>query len=145
MLLSERLTARDALGITSWKGWDDLATPPARLVSVEPSVDPGLDELRARARGLSARPASEHVRPVAVRAGSRYTVIGETDPLAMVCALGDLLGETPAFASDESEDSRQDLPTAVFLREAPVSATTVARWRLDPAAPIDDPLDRQLR
>jgi hypothetical protein len=140
VLLSERLTARDALGITSWKGWDDPEVRVLDWSAVEPVVRAGLDELRIRARALPPGRLANLFGQLMCLPGSSYTVIGEADPLAIICALGDLLGETPSFASDEAEDSRQELPTAVFMREAPVSATIAVRLRLDPAAAAPDPV-----
>ena len=139
VLLSEQLTARDALGITAWKGWDDPEVRVLDWSAVEPAVHPGLEALRSRARALPPRRLASLLGQVMCLPGSSYTVIGEPDPLALVCALGDMLGETPSFASDEADDSRRELPTAVFMREVPVSSTIALRRRLDPAAAVSDP------
>jgi len=136
-LISSELTAPIALGLTCWDGWD---TPVLNAVSwpeMESVAGQYLDSLRSYARRLQpARLASLFAQILhAPRDG--YTVIGDFEPLATICALGDLLGETPTFASDETSDGGTHQPVAIFLREPSFSSTTVTRRRLDPAAPAD--------
>jgi hypothetical protein len=138
-LLSPELKAADALGLTSWDGWDAPALSVLPWSALAPAADRGLSELRARARALPADRLAALFAQVLHAPGEGFTVIGEPDPLAVTCALGDLIGETPTFASDEASDTGPHLPTAVFLREASFSSTTATRRRIAPAAPLADP------
>lgn len=139
VLLSQQLTAPAALGLTSWDGWNapDLGQLP--WSALEPAAQHGLSELRGRARAVLTEQLTGLFAELLRAPGDAYTVIGEPDPLAVTCALGDLIGQIPTFASDESDDTGPTLPTAVFLREVPFSSTTVTRRRLNPAAPDADP------
>ena len=139
VLLSQRMTAQDALGLTSWDGWDAPALSELPWSALEPAAHRGLSELRARARTLLTERLTGLFAQLLSAPGDGYTVIGEPDPLAVTCALGDLIGQTPTFASDEADDTGPNLPAAVFLREAPFSSTTATRRRLHPAAPDTDP------
>src|SRR5262245_36707089 len=131
-LLGPDLTAHDALGLTCWGGWDDGPLGEMPWTAFEPVAEWGLVELRARARILLADRLSGLFAQVLQAPGDSYTIIGEPDPLAVTCALGDLMGDTPTFATDERDDTGAGLPTAVFLRKAPFSTTTVTRRRLNP-------------
>jgi len=137
-LLSPQMTAQEALGLTSWDGWGASALSVLDWPALEPAADRGLGELRARARTTLADRLADLFAQLLIAPAGGYTVIGEPDPLAVTCALGDLIGETPTFASDESADTRPDLPTAVFLREASFSSTTATRRRLSPGNALAD-------
>ncbi len=138
-LLGSRLTARDALGLTGWDGWDAPALSELPWSALEAAAYRGLGELRARARALQPDRLAGLFAQLLQAPGEGYTVIGEPDPLAVTCALGDLIGQIPTFASDEHDDTGPSLPTAVFLREAPFSTTAVTRRRLSPDASLADP------
>ena len=138
-LLSQQMTAQDALGLTSWDGWDAATLCVLSWPALQPAADCGLGELRTRARALLRDRLADLFAQLLNSPGGGYAVIGEPDPLAVTCALGDLIGETPTFATDESDDTRPGLPTAVFLREVPFSSTTATRRRLNHAAALADP------
>jgi hypothetical protein len=138
-LLSPSLLAPAALGLTSWDGWHAPDLTVLSWSALEQAAGHGLRELRAQARSLPADHLAGLFAHLLSAPADSYTLIGEPDPLAVACALGDLLGETPTFASDERDDVRPDLPVAVFLREAPFSSTTATRRRLSPAAGHADP------
>lgn len=140
VLLGPRLSARAALGLTLWPGWEEPVPGVLDWHTLRIAADEGTHLLRRRARALPADRLARLFAQLLAAPGDGYTVIGEPEPLALTCALGDLMSATPSFASDEPDDVRSDLPTAVFLREAPVSATTVTRRRLDPAAGSSDPV-----
>src|SRR6266566_2058626 len=111
-LLSPQITAQEALGLTSWDGWGASALSVLDWPALEPAADRGLGELRARARTTLADRLADLFAQLLIAPAGGYTVIGEPDPLAVTCALGDLIGETPTFASDESADTRPDRPPA---------------------------------
>ena len=138
-LLGSRLTARDALGLTGWDGWDAPALSELPWSALEAAAYRGLGELRARARALQPDRLAGLFAQLLQAPGEGYTVIGEPDPLAVTCALGDLIGQIPTFASDEHDDTGPSLPTAVFLREAPFSTTAVTRRGSAPTLPSPIP------
>jgi hypothetical protein len=136
-LIGERLTAAAAVGLTCWEGWDDLSSKPLDAATLTLAADRGLEEVRLRARALPpGRLAGLFAQLMALPSAS-YTVLEEPDPLAVICAFGDLLGQFPTFASDESDDTGAGLPTAVFLRSVGFSSTIATRRRLGTSA-LDD-------
>jgi hypothetical protein len=138
-VLSRALSARAALGLTTWTGWDRAGLEALRWPSLEPAVTQGLLGVRDRAMGLPAGRLAALFAQLLGTAGEPYTVLGEDDPVAVVLAFGDLFGHTPAFATDEADDHGAHLPIAVFLRQAPVSTTVAARRRLVAGGPSPDP------
>jgi hypothetical protein len=140
VLLSQRMTAQAALGLTSWDGWHAAALGVLPWTALQPAAEHGLSQLRTRARALLTDRLAGLFAQVLGAPGECYTVIGESDPLAVTCALGDLIGGIPTFASDESDDIGPHLPTTVFMREAPFSLVTATRRRLNPAAALPDPI-----
>jgi len=139
VLLCEQMTAQDALGLTAWDDWGGPAGEVLPWSALQPLRDRGLEVLRARARAQPADRLAAFFAELLCAPGDPYTVIGEPDPLALTCALGDLIGQIPTFASDESDDTRSGLPTVVFLRKASFSPTMATRRRLKPAAEPGDP------
>lgn len=141
ILLSQQLTAEQALGLASapWGGWNTPAPSALLWPALEPVAQRGLHGLRARARALPADLLAARLSQLLSFPGEAFTVVGEPDPLAVTCALGDLFGGIPTFASDESDDTGQNLPTAVFLRVTPFSSTTATRRRLASDASGADP------
>lgn len=138
VLLSQELNGQRALGLASWTGWDTLGPDVVPWSALEHSADRGIRDLRVRAQSLAPDRLSSLFAQVLGDPGDGYTVIGETDPLAVTCALGDLIGRVPTFASDEPDDNGKHLPTAVFLRQAPVSLTAATRRRLVHATTVSD-------
>lgn len=139
VLLSGELTAEHALGLTSWSGWEAPLCHGMPWSAIDDAVASGLADVRARARKLPPERLAGMFVALLDEPRAAYTVIGEADPLALTCALGDLVGRAPTFASDEADDNGSRLPTAVFLREAPVSVTVTTRRRLIPAEARVDP------
>lgn len=130
VLLSQGLTPLQALGLTSWDGWTASTLEVLPWADLAATADSGVTALRARARTLPADRLTALFTQLLTAPGEDYTVVGEVDPLVMTCALGDLVGRTPTFASDEADDNGTRLPTAVFLKQAPVSTTAATRRRL---------------
>jgi len=139
VLLGEVLTAERALGLTCWSGWDVPLLEGKPWVVVDTAATSGLAEVRARARKLPPNRLAGMFVSLLDEPRAAYTVIGEPDPIALICALGDLHGRVPTFASDEADDNGPRLPTAVFLREPPVSVTVATRRRLVPVEASADP------
>ncbi|TCO52875.1 hypothetical protein [Actinocrispum wychmicini] len=140
VLLCRELSAQHALGLASWTGWDTLDPDVLSWSALAPAADRGVRDLRCRAQSLPPERLASLFAQVLGGPGEGYTVIGEADPLAVTCALGDLIGRTPTFASDEADDSGRHLPTVVFLRQAPVSVTAAARRRLVHTASSPEPI-----
>ncbi|MGW4064353.1 hypothetical protein ACWEGE_39120 [Amycolatopsis sp. NPDC004747] len=138
VLLCRDLSPRTALGLASWGGWDTLEHGVLSWSALETSAHHGIRNLRARARRLPPDRLASLFGQLLGAPGDCYTVIGESDPLAVTCALGDLIGRPPTFASDEPDDNGRHLPTAVFLRHAPVSTTAASRRRLVASATPDE-------
>lgn len=138
-LLSRALSARAAVGMTAWTGWDTARPEPLRWPSLEPAVANGLLAVRDRAMGLPAGRLAALFAQLLGTAGEPYSVLGEDDPVAVVLAFGDLFGRTPSFATDEADDDGAHLPIAVFLRRAPVHPGIAARRRLVADGPSPDP------
>jgi len=138
-VLSRGLSARAALGLTTWSEWDRPGLAALHWPSLEPAVTQGLLGVRDRAMARPAGRLAALFAQLLGTAGEPYTVLGEDDPVAVVLAFGDLLGHTPAFATDEADDSGAHLPTAVFLRQAPFAITVAARRRLVASGPSPDP------
>ena len=139
VLLSSRLTAAHALGLTCWDGWDAPALAPLAWIEIESCAERGLSLLRDRARSLLADRLAAIFAQVLSAPGDSYTVIGEPEPLALVSALGDLTGQTPTFASDETDDTGNDLPAVVFIRASSVSRVAATRRRLSADGAAVDP------
>jgi len=95
--------------------------------------------LRARARTTLADRLADLFAQLLIAPAGGYTVIGEPDPLAVTCALGDLIGETPTFASDESADTRARPADRCLPGARPsFSSTTATRRRLSPGNALAD-------
>jgi hypothetical protein len=129
-LLCLGMTGDDALGLTLWEGWEEPGLADLAWSALRAAARYGLDELRRRARTLSPDHLGVMFAQLLAAPGESYTIIGEADPLAVTCALGDLIGQVPTFATDEADDTGQGLPTAVFLREAAHSTIATTRRRL---------------
>ncbi len=135
-LLSRGLSARTALGLTSWAEWAEGGLQPLRWPALEPAITQGLRGVRERSMALPPERLAVLYAQLLGAAGEPYTVLGEDDPAAVVLAFGDLFGLTPAFATDEADDAGAHLPTAVFLRKEPASGP--ARRRLIANGPVPD-------
>jgi hypothetical protein len=134
VLLGERLTALAALGLNGWDGWDEVASKALDWRVLAPAAEQGITAVRQRARAVPVDRLAVLLAQLLQAPEGSYTVIGDPDPLAMICAFGDILGRSTTFASDEADDTRAGLPGAVFLRSAGFSSTTVARRRLSMSA-----------
>ncbi|MGS2640182.1 hypothetical protein [Streptosporangium sp. LJ11] len=140
-ILGPGLTARTALGLTVWDGWHAPDLDVLDWSDLGPASDGGLEVLRRRARTLSPAHVADLFARLLTAPGEKYTIVGEADPLALTCLLGDLIGQVPSFASHEPDDVRQNLPTAVFLKDtASYSPVVATRRRLDVGAPVHDPI-----
>ncbi|MET0418465.1 MAG: hypothetical protein ABW022_20830, partial [Actinoplanes sp.] len=135
-LLSRSLSARLALGLTTWSEWESGRVEPLRWPALEPAVTQGLLGVRDRAMALPPDRLAVLYAQLLGASGEPYTVLGEDDPAAVILAFGDLFGHTPAFATDEADDTGGHLPAAVFLRKEP--ATGTARRRLIANGPVPD-------
>jgi hypothetical protein len=141
-LLSPALTTVVALGLTGWDGWATVAHEPLEPLDwsvVLAGARRGLELVRRRARQLDPERLAGQFGQWLTAPQAAYTIVGEPDPAAVICALGEIVGQIPAFATDERDDLGAELPAAVFLREVPASATAATRRRLT-ATPPDDAL-----
>lgn len=137
VLFGEELVAEVALGLTVWAGWDAPELTPLPGADVQAASVHGMHDLRRRARALPGHRLAGLFGHWLQAPGAAYTVLGEPDPSAVICALADIVGEIPTFATDERNDFADGLPTAMFLRSPPVSATAATRRRVDPDTPPD--------